>query len=125
MIDQIVENYIKLRDKKAQLKAAYDAEVAKVDDMLAKAELYLMKKMQEQGVESFKTALGTAYKQTRTGATVADWDGFLGWVRENNAWHMLEKRVAKTAVDEYKAANDDLPPGVNYRMEHVVNVRRS
>jgi hypothetical protein len=38
---------------------------------------------------------------------------------------MLERRVSKTAVDEYVAAHQDLPPGVNYTTAISVNVRRS
>ena len=125
MIDKIVETYIQLRDKKAELKADYDAKVAKIDEGLKKCEAFILSKMQEQGVESFKTAVGTAYKQTRTGATVADWDSFINFVRGGNHWQMLEHRVSKTAVDEFRAANDDVPPGVNYRSEVVVNFRRS
>ena len=37
----------------------------------------------------------------------------------------LENRVNKTMVDQYKAANDDLPPGLNYRSEVTVGVRRA
>lgn len=125
MIDQIVATYVKLRDKKAQLKAAYDADVARIDEGLKKCEAFMLSKMQEQGVEAFKTPSGTAYKQTRTSATVADWDSLLNFVRGQDLWNLLEHRVSKTAVDEYRAANEDVPPGVNYRAETVVNFRRS
>ena len=125
MIGKLVEGYIKLRDKKAELKAKHDAEMAPINAMMDKIEIHLLKQMQEQGVESYKTGLGTAYTATRTSATVADWDSLLGFVREHNLWQMLERRVSKTAVDEYVAANQDLPPGVNLRSEVCVNVRRS
>lgn len=124
-VDDIVDRYIQLRDLKAQKKAAYDASVAEIDTALARCETWLLGKMQEQGVESYKTAVGTAYMQTRTSATVADWDSLLPFIQSNSLWNMLERRVSKTAVDEYRAANDDLPPGINYRAEKVVNIRRS
>jgi hypothetical protein len=39
---------------------------------------------------------------------------------------LLEVRVSKTAVEQFREANDDeIPPGVNLRVERVVNVRRS
>jgi hypothetical protein len=56
---------------------------------------------------------------------VADMDAFLGFVREHDAWHFLEKRVAKTQVDEYVQAHKDLPPGINYSSMAVINVRRA
>lgn len=125
MIDQIVESYIALRERKAQLKAKYEADVAPIQEMLDKAEAHLLAEMQKQGVTAFRTDVGTAYSQERTSATVADWDGLLEFVKDKDLWQMLERRVSKTAVDEYVAQNKDLPPGVNYRREVVVNVRRS
>jgi hypothetical protein len=38
---------------------------------------------------------------------------------------MLERRVNKTAVEEFKAEHGEIPPGVNTRQEIVINVRRS
>lgn len=125
MIDEIVEKYTQLRDKKSQLKAEYEAKVAPIQQAMDKVEAYLLAEMQKQGVEAFKTGSGTAYKQERTSATVADRSALLDFARAGELWQLLDIRVAKTAVDEYVAQNKDLPPGVNYRKEVVVNVRRS
>lgn len=125
MIDLIVEKYIQLREKKSQLKAAYDAEVAQIDAMLDRAEAHLLASMQEQGVKSYKTDIGTAYTQERTSATVADRGDLLEFVKEKDLWQLLDIRAAKKAIDEYVEQNKDLPPGVNYRKELVVNVRRA
>jgi hypothetical protein len=125
IIGQLVEGYIKLRDRKAEIKAKHEAELAPINAMMDKIETHLLAQMQEQGVTSYKTGLGTAYTSTTTKANVADWDGLLGFVRENGLWQMLERRVSKTAVDEYVAAHQDLPPGVNYTTAISVNVRRS
>jgi hypothetical protein len=123
-IDEIVEKYIALRDRKSQYKAEYEAKVSKIDEVLDKVEGALLKHFEAMGVENVRTKAGTAYKSTRTSATVADWDSFLGFVQQQEAWEMLEHRVSKKAVEEYKAANEDLPPGVNWRAEVVVNVKR-
>lgn len=125
IIGKLVEGYIQLRDKKAEIKARHEQELAPVQAMLDKIEVHILQQMQEQGVESYRTSVGTAYMSTRTSATVADWDSLLSFVQTNGLWQMLERRVAKTAVDEYAAVHKDLPPGVNYRSEVVVNVRRS
>lgn len=125
MIHKLVDGYIQLRDKKAQLKAKHEAELAPINAMMDKIETHLLAQMQEQGVTSYKTELGTAYTSTTTKANVADWDGLLSFVREHGLWQMLERRVSKTAVDEYVAAHQDLPPGVNYSTAVAVNIRRS
>lgn len=124
-VEDIVDQYIKLRARKAARKAAYDADVAEIDRMLDKVENYLLGRMTEDGVDSYKTAAGTAYTQTKTSANVGDWDMLLPFIRDNELWNMLERRVSKTAVEEYRQAHDDLPPGINWRAEKVVNIRRT
>jgi len=125
MIEQLIDRYIQIRDRKAQLKAKYDGEVEALDEGLKKIENVLLSKLNELGVDSFgKKETGLAFKSTVTSATVADWDSFLGYIKENDAWFMLDHRANKTAVSDFRAANDDIPPGINWREETVVRVRR-
>jgi hypothetical protein len=76
-------------------------------------------------MDSVKTEAGTAYKSTRISVTTGDKDAFMEFVRTNDEWPLLEVRPSKSAVEEYRAAHDDLPPGINWRAEQVVNIRRS
>lgn len=124
-LEQLIEKYLQLRDKKKVFKEEYDAKVAALDEAMSRIENFMLAEMQKSGLKNLPTGAGTAYMSTRTAATVADWDALLGFVRQNDLWTMLEKRVNKTAVDEYVAANDDLPPGVNLTQAVVVNIRRS
>lgn len=124
-MDELVENYVKLRDAKAQLKAQYDAKRAKLDEILTQIEGNLLLKFQELGCESVRTSVGTAYKSTRTSATVADWDIILEHILDTENYTLFDHRISKKAVEEYKEENGDLPPGINWREEVVVNVRRS
>lgn len=124
-MEDLVRQFIKLRDKKSQLKAEYEAKVAPLDDVQNKIEALLLQRFQEMGVESVKTPAGTAYTTVRTSASVADWDSFLAFVKDNDSFEMLERRVSKTAVEQYKAAHSDLPPGLNWSESRSVNFRRS
>ena len=124
-LNELVEKYIRIRDRKVKLKAEYEGKVAELDSVLAKIEAVLLKTFQDTGMDSVKTAAGTAYRSTRSQASIADWDAFLSHVRQNDAFELLERRCSKTAVEQYRAANDDIPPGVNWREEQVVNIRRS
>ena len=123
-LDEVVKNYIALRDRKAAIKAEYDAKAAKIDAVLDKAEAKILEYFEQSGLESIRTDTGTAYKSTRNSATVGDWDSVLAHVLETENYQLLEHRVSKKAVEEYRMANEDLPPGVNWRSEVTVNVRR-
>lgn len=124
-LSELVAKYIELRDKKAQIKAEYDGKVAKLDENLDKIEAVLLKTFDSTGMDSAKTEFGTAYTSTRTTASVANPDVFMKYVIANEAWHLLEKRAAKSGVEQYKAEHDDVPPGVSWRSERTINIRRS
>jgi hypothetical protein len=126
VIDQVIAKYIELRDRKAQLKAEYEAKVAPVQEAMDKAEAFILQKMEETGVTSFKTDVGTAYVTTRTSASLADWDLFREFLaQQEDPFVFLDRRVNKTAIEEYTKDKQDLPPGVNWRVERTVGFRRS
>jgi hypothetical protein len=124
-LSELIDKYIEIRDKKAQLKAEYDVKKNKMDDALDKIEAVILKTFETSGMDSAKTENGTAYTSRLVTATVADPDVFMKHVIENQAWHMLEKRCSKVGVEQYREEHDDVPPGINWREERVVNIRRS
>lgn len=117
--------FIALRDRRAQRKAAFNEDDAGDKDKQNKIEIEFLRRFQSRGIDNVSARdVGTAYKSTRASATVADWDAVLGFVQENGAWEMLERRVNKTAVEQFKSVEGDLPPGVNWSETQVVNFRR-
>jgi hypothetical protein len=124
-VKDLLSKYIAVRDKKAQLEAAHKAKLAGLNAALEKAENLLLAWFNEHGMDSVGCDTGTAYRTTRTSATVEDRETFFEWVRANEAWHFLESRVAKTQVDEFVTEHQDLPPGIKYTSMVAVNVRRS
>jgi len=124
-ISELVAKYIEVRDKKSKLKADYDADVAKIDKVLDKIEAALLKTFETTGMDSVRTEFGTAYTSTKTTASIADPDAFITFCKQNDAWHMLQKRVAQSVVEQYKDEHEVLPPGIDWRVEKTVNIRRS
>lgn len=124
-LSEAVSIYIKMRDKKAQMKAEFDASVAPLNEKMEKLEAKLLDVFNKTGMDSVKTEFGTAYTTTRVTASVADREIFMNHVKENDEWALLEVRASKTAVEQYRDNNNDLPPGISMREERVVNIRRS
>lgn len=125
MINKIIERYIKLRDAKADKKAKFDADIEALDKGLDKCEAVIMAHLNTIGANSFGTAAGTAFKSSLTSAKVADKTAFLGYLKESGNWHLADLRCAKTQVADFRAENDDIPPGINWREETVIRIRRS
>jgi hypothetical protein len=124
-VSEVVSHYIALRDQKAAIKAEYDAKVSKIDKTLDTIEAKLLEVFAQTGMDSVRTANGTAYTTVRTSASVADREIFMNYVKSHDEWPLLEVRASKTGIEQFKEMNQDLPPGVNWREERVVNIRRS
>jgi hypothetical protein len=124
-IDELIGKYVELRDKKAEIKAAYTEKAAKIDAVLDKIEGKLLETFTKSGTESVRTEFGTAYKSTVVSCTTADKSVFLKFVQDNDAWPLLDARPLKSAIVEYQEQHQNIPPGLNWSSEVVVNVRRA
>lgn len=123
-VDDVVAAYLKLRLKKEAIEAQVKDEVKGLKDKMEQLEAWIKEQADAQGVTSFKTKHGTAFLTTTDYANVADWDSVLTFIRENEAFDMLEKRISKVAVRGYIDANKAVPPGVNYGTKLEVNIRK-
>jgi hypothetical protein len=123
-ISDAVKLYVKLRDEATELKRKYQEEAEKIKGNMDKIEAALLVAMDATGMESVRVDGGTAYIATQVSATVADRDSFLNYCKEKGEWSLMDIRAMKTAIAQFKAANADLPPGINWREERVVNFRR-
>jgi len=123
--DWLVEQYIKLRDHKKELEDALVQRLAPIRAVMSQLEGWMMEDMQQAGLKSLPTRAGTAYQSTRTSARVTDWTQTLAFIREKEAWELLERRVSKLAVEAWMKEFDEAVPGVETSTEIVVNVRRS
>lgn len=124
-VEQVVATYLKLRRKKEEIEAETKDRVADVKAKMTKLESWLMQKADEDGVTSFKTPAGTAFVTSTDFANVADWDAVLTFIKENDAFDMLEKRVAKTAVRAHMDETGDVPPGITYGSKLGINIRKA
>jgi|TARA_R110000787_G_scaffold1975_4_gene8217 hypothetical protein len=123
-VDQVIGAYMKLRLKKEAIEADAKANMKGLKEQMVKLEAWLKQKADEDGVTSFKTDSGTAFLTTTDFAAVGDWDAVLSFIRENEAYDMLEKRVSKMAVRGYIEANKSVPAGVNYGTKLDINIRK-
>lgn len=123
-VDAVIKKYMKLREKKALVEATIKEELDKIKADMTKLEAFLKAKLDADGLTSFKTEYGTAFLTTTDFANVENWDAVLRFIREEEAFDMLEKRVSKTAVRGYIEANKEVPPGIKYGTKLDINIRK-
>jgi hypothetical protein len=124
-ISELIEMYVRARDQKSEMEAAHKEALKPVNAEMSEIETLLLGVMNKTGMDSIKTAFGTAYKSVRNSATVADKEAFWDFVVANNEFGLLDKRVSKTGVEQYLERNSTLPAGINWRQEATVNFRRA
>lgn len=122
--NEVIAAYVKHRGEKERLTASYKADVKVIDDKLKKLEVWLQMWLSKEQLNSVNTDAGTAYKTTVEQATVSDMTSFIEFVKDNEAWHLLEKRVSKTGIREMLDADEPIPPGVNWYVTTAINVRK-
>ena len=122
--NSVIATYIKLRGQKEAIEAEAKEKVDKIRANLMKLEAWLKAEMDANGETSKKTASGTAFITTTDFANVGEWEAVLSYIKDNEAWDMLERRVSKRAVRGYIEANNTVPSVVNYGTRIDVNVRK-
>lgn len=116
--------YIQIRDALKALDAEWEAKrkpLLEVQEMLAGI---IRKFMDDNKLDSLKTAHGTCYTSTRYTATLADPAAFMDYVINSKRWELLERRANATAVADYVKENNALPAGCNLNAIQTLGVRR-
>jgi hypothetical protein len=124
--DKLAEIYIKIRDKRAELKEQFesqDNELKAQQDVLVEQMLALC---QEQNADSIKTPAGTIIRKVDTRYWTTDWDSMYKFVEEHDAFPLLEKRLHQTNLKQFLDENPKLlPAGLQADRKYTVVVRRS
>lgn len=122
----VIAAYLKLREQKTEMADRHKDEMAPVNEKMTKLETFMLDLLNKANVDSmaFK-GVGTMFKKDTTSVTAEEWDATLQWIRDNNAWEFLERRVSKTVVMEYAEQNGEYPPGLKVTNATVVQVRKS
>lgn len=128
---KVIAVAIKIRDKRDEIKREYEDKMkAELEPLNAKYEelsKWIAQRLNEAGSDSLSvTGVGTAFFKTNKKASLVDWAALAGYVRTSGEVDLLEKRVSKSAVEQFIKDNEgEVPPGVRWDVERVLNLRRA
>jgi hypothetical protein len=126
--DKLIAAFVKIRDQRAQLKAAYENEDSDNKEKQEKIEAEFLRRFSERGTDSTKAnGIGTAYTKIVTSTSVANKDVFFGWILEDPVDRIMFVNAAanKANVIQYRGENQDIPPGLNWAETRTVGFRRA
>jgi hypothetical protein len=124
-IDELVDQFIKLRDKLDAADKAHKEKTATAREYRMLLEAKLLERLNDIGGQSVKTEHGTVYRSTKKSATMADGELFRNFVRSMELFDLVDWKANANAVADYIEQNNVPPPGINYSTHFTVGVRRS
>ena len=124
--EKLAEIYIKIRDKRAEIKDKYESEDSDLKDQMDMLAEKMLDICETQGADSLKTKTGTIIRKVDTRYWTSDWESFYDFVQENDAYPLLEKRIHQTNMKQFLEENPDLlPAGLQSDSKYSIVVRRS
>jgi hypothetical protein len=67
---------------------------------------YMLRHLNQHGMESVRTEGGTFYKQEAIKPNIVDDVAFFAWVKDNDAFDALERRVKVGFIKEFAEAHE-------------------
>jgi hypothetical protein len=111
-LDKLVKTYIKIRDRRSEVKTEFDKEDSILVEQLDAVKGALLEHCKEHDVSSVKTSEGLFYRTVKQTYWTSDWD-------------QMHKRLNQKNMKEFLESNPDLlPKGLNSNSTYTISVRR-
>ena len=125
-LDKLTAIYLKIRDTRAENKREFenvDKDLEEQQKMLAEQ---MLDSCKEIGADSIKTPHGTIIRSVKSKYWTGDWDSMYNFIKEHDAFGLLEKRLHQTNMKDFLQENPDvMPMGLNVESEYTIVVRRA
>lgn len=125
-LDTLTAIYLKIRDTRAENKRQFenvDKDLEEQQKMLAEQ---MLDSCKELGADSIKTPHGTIIRSVKSKYWTGDWDSMYRFIKEHDAFGLLEKRLHQTNMKDFLHENPDvMPMGLNVENEYTIVVRRA
>jgi hypothetical protein len=123
--DMLTRTYIKIRNKRAELKAEFEMQDNALEAQINVIKSELLNYCKSQNIDSVRTYEGTFYRTIKTRYWTNDWDSMNRFILEHEVPQFYEKRLNQTVMKQFLEENPDvLPPGLNVDSEYVITVRK-
>ena len=97
------------RDALRETKRGIEQQLKELDALLATNEQAIIEVADELGLDRFAVGKLTFSISEQTVGNVEDWDDLYQFIRDNNAFYLLQRRLANAAYKEILTGGDNLP----------------
>ena len=119
--DQLAKVYVKIRDKRREL----EKQAAELKEQEAALQSELLEICKTQGAQTIRTEYGTVSRRTTKNYWTSDWESFANFIKEHDAFSLLQQRINSTNMAQFLEENPDLlPPGLNADVTQTVVITK-
>jgi sugar phosphate isomerase/epimerase len=125
-LDRLTSIYLKIRDKRSELKREFENQDKDLEEQQKMLAEQMLESCKELGADSIKTPHGTIIRSVKSKYWTGDWDSMYRFIKEHDAFGLLEKRLHQTNMKDFLHENPDvMPMGLNVENEYTIVVRRA
>lgn len=119
--DKLTEIYVKIRDARRELATRDEELKAQLDTVSEK----LLEICKEQGASTIRTEYGTVSRRTNKRYWTSDWDSFFRFLKEHDAFSLMQHRINNTTMAQFLEENPNLhPPGVQADASYTIVITK-
>ena len=124
-MDKLSDAYMKIRLERDQLKLAYEADDAVLNEALSGIENQMLEIMNTTNADSISTRGATVIRSVRKRYNPSNWDAVYSLIAKHDAYGLLEKRIHNGNMKDFLEQHpDEYPAGLNVDSRYAVVVRR-
>jgi hypothetical protein len=125
-LDKLTAIYLKMRDKRDDIRRETEAREKELEEQMGIIETEMLEICKQMNADSVRTPHGTIIRSVKSRYWTNDWDSMYQFIKEHDAFGLLEKRLHQTHLKEFLSENPTtFPVGVNVENSYSVVVRRS
>jgi hypothetical protein len=123
--ESLVSAYINIRDERDRIINQQKQALKALEEQMDTVSKALLEICKENKLDGFRTDFGTVSQITKTEYWTNDWESLYRFIKENDAFHLLHKRVNQSGMKEFLEEHPDLhPAGLNVDQEYSIRVTR-
>jgi hypothetical protein len=115
--EKLAKIYVKIRDKRREL----EKQVAELKEQQDTVGSQLLEICKAEGAQTIRTQFGTVSRRITKNYWTSDWDSFFKFLKDNDAFSLMQQRINSTNMAQFLEENPDLhPPGLNADVNQTI-----
>lgn len=124
-MDTLVRVYRTLRDNIEEQTREFEAKVGELKAQQEVISQEILAICNAQNMDTVRTQYGTVSRKVQTRYWTNDWESMHEFIKENDAFHLLERRLHNTNLKQFLDENPNvMPKGLQVDNKYTIQVRK-